>query len=132
MLLSPELKKRLCFPTSVYYLLLGAQEKFEYPVYLKNLVDDQLPCRLECVSCKDQFESRNVLLLVRRPFRTANNRLIPGGPICPTCITKSEYTPLFPHPNLGRVNSGRITDNARQSLSYLVGSLTSQTREGTK
>ncbi|XP_076335826.1 F-box DNA helicase 1-like isoform X3 [Tachypleus tridentatus] len=125
-------KKRLCFPTSVYYLLLGAQEKFEYPVYLKNLVDDQLPCRLECVSCKDQFESRNVLLLVRRPFRTANNRLIPGGPICPTCITKSEYTPLFPHPNLGRVNSGRITDNARQSLSYLVGSLTSQTREGTK
>ncbi|XP_022258862.1 protein cereblon-like [Limulus polyphemus] len=110
-------KKRLCISTSVYYLLLGAQEKFEYPAYLKNLMYDRLPYKLECVSCKDQFESRNVLLLVRRPFRTANNHLIPGGPVCPICVTKSGYSPLFPHPDMGYV--GSITDNVRQSLSCL-------------
>ncbi|XP_067118337.1 F-box DNA helicase 1-like [Centruroides vittatus] len=114
-------KRCLLISTTLYYILLEAQEKFEY-FASRRTFDSNNP--LKCFFCGLLFSNEeNPLVLMREEIKLSNSGIVAGGPICSNCATNPTFLPVVPRISLTfNVQIRRpIEDYSHQSIRRFVG-----------
>ncbi|XP_023238227.1 uncharacterized protein LOC111637055 [Centruroides sculpturatus] len=114
-------KRCLLISTTLYYILLEAQEKFEY-FASRRTFDSNNP--LKCFFCGLLFSNEeNPLVLMREEIKLSNSGIVAGGPICSNCATNPTFLPVVPRISLTfNVQFRRpIEDYSHQSIRRFVG-----------
>uniref|UniRef100_A0A147BDJ4 Putative 3'-5' dna helicase n=1 Tax=Ixodes ricinus TaxID=34613 RepID=A0A147BDJ4_IXORI len=111
-------KKRLCMSRAIYFLLLQAQEKYEFLQSRDSAVLEVGGGVLTCCSCEEAFEPSGKLVLQRRSFSVAG-QTSRGGFLCKACATCAMFQPfLRPHVDMMNFNF-MLPDYSHESLSAI-------------
>ncbi|XP_054719922.1 F-box DNA helicase 1-like [Uloborus diversus] len=113
-------KKSLLLPEKLLKVLHIAQEKFEYPVSSKSVLQSEPS--LKCINCQEDFVPHTTLVLKRRQNLLSSNRQIKGGALCMKCGTEPSTRPEI-RVEMVVMYLDRTNDFHHQSMSALIGPL---------